>query len=551
VKQYTLYKQFQKVDKALDVFGCLLKKVFFNFREKYLFEKEVIVALCYLPMKMNLMLLKYLLLVFYCFLGGVCFGQMSSKAAFFESTERQQEITDSSKAKFPSTHFIVKNIITKGNHRTWHKIIQREVPFLEHDTIAYSDTAFFCRRIEENVFNTKLFLKVKARFIPDSTAKGKWQKFHVFIRLEERWYLIPYPVIEFADRTFTEWYYNNGADIKRINYGIRVTQNNTSGNNDPLVFSAQTGFLKRYDASYRLPYWDKAQLSGLSISAAYSTNRSFAVYSQKNKQVFFKDTKDSTNVARQRTVFGISYTRRNGIYTYHEAVLGYNANRISDSAAKANPDYYLNGATTQRFFVFRYSFRYDRRNFRFYPTKGYFLSADLEQQGLLKTDDVAISIARFKAAKYFTLSKKLFFSIGTDVITSFPQQLPYSNILGLGYQLRIVRGYDKYVVEGPISFLGKSTLRYKLYEHEFHPRFMPLKQFRSMPFALYPKVFLDAGYVHNNFTSVSNREFTNSFLPGGGIGIDMVTFYDIVFRFEYAINKKLERGFYFYLMADI
>jgi len=129
VKQYTLYKQFQKVDKALDVFGCLLKKVFFNFREKYLFEKEVIVALCYLPMKMNLMLLKYLLLVFYCFLGGVCFGQMSSKAAFFESTERQQEITDSSKAKFPSTHFIVKNIITKGNHRTWHKIIQREVPF--------------------------------------------------------------------------------------------------------------------------------------------------------------------------------------------------------------------------------------------------------------------------------------------------------------------------------------------------------------------------------------------------------------------------------------
>jgi len=80
---------------------------------------------------------------------------------------------------------------------------------------------------------------------------------------------------------------------------------------------------------------------------------------------------------------------------------------------------------------------------------------------------------------------------------------------------------------------------------------MPLKQFRTMPLALYPKVFFDAGYVHNNFTASSNKELTNTFLPGGGIGLDLVTYYDLVFRFEYAINKKLERGFYFYLMADI
>ncbi len=444
----------------------------------------------------------------------------------------------------------IKDFEISGNHRTRARIIAREIPVSLPYNTSVSDTADFCKRIQENVFNTRLFNKVSVSLVPKSDSIGL--NYHsLTIKVEERWYLIAYPILEFADRTINEWYYNQGADWRRINYGLRVTQNNLTGNNDPLNIGVQGGFLNKYDVSYRLPYFSKRQRGGLSIAASYSTNQSVAGFTANNRQVFYKNKTDLLEIARKRTQVALSYTLRSGIYHFHEAQFGWHSNRITDSLITVNPNYYDNRATTQRYFVMRYGYRYDKRNYRLFATKGYYFQVEMEKLGLSATDDLDIGSIRIKAAKYYQLERKLFLAFGVDLLSSYPQRQPYANTYGLGYQLRIVRGYDKFVIEGPNSFLFRSSLRYKLFEKEYYQPRVPLKQFQKIPIAIYPKLFADLGYVSNNFTAPTNKALTNTLLPGYGAGIDFVTYYDIVFRIEYGRNKQNNGGFYFYLLSDI
>jgi outer membrane protein assembly factor BamA len=228
-----------------------------------------------------------------------------------------------------SSEIFVKDFEILGNHRTRARIIAREIPVSLPFATIISDTADFCKRIQENVFNTRLFNKVSVSLVPKSDSTGL--NYHTLsIKVEERWYLIAYPILEFADRTINEWYYNQGADWGRINYGLRVTQNNLTGNNDPLNIGLQGGFLNKYDVSYRLPYFSKKQRGGLSIAASYSTNQSVAGFTENNRQVFYKNKTDLLEIARRRTQVALSYTLRSGIYHFHEAQFGWHSNRFTD-----------------------------------------------------------------------------------------------------------------------------------------------------------------------------------------------------------------------------
>jgi outer membrane protein assembly factor BamA len=395
--------------------------------------------------------IKALFTTFWCIIILLWVGQ-NSGIALAQNTEEAKKI-------------IIKKWKITGNKRTRTRIIEREIPIELPFETSLADTAELFKRIRENIFNTRLFNKVTVdlEILPDS----KENFYTLKIKVEERWYLIAYPIIEFADRTINEWYYNQGADWRRINYGLRVTQNNISGNNDPLNIGIQSGFLKKYDISYRLPYFSKKQRGGLSIAANYSTNRSVAGLTEYNRQVFYKNDVDLLEIARKRTQVALSYTLRGGIYNFHEAQFGWNKNSINDSLITVNPTYYNQGATSQQFWVLRYGYRYDKRNYRLYATKGYYFQIDVEKLGLFESDDLDIGSIRLKAAKYYQLHPKLFLAFGIDILSSYPQKQPYSNTYGLGYQLRIVRGYDKFVIEGPNSFLFRSSLRFKLFEKEY------------------------------------------------------------------------------------
>ena len=79
---------------------------------------------------------------------------------------------------------------------------------------------------------------------------------------------------------------------------------------------------------------------------------------------------------------------------------------------------------------------------------------------------------------------------------------------------------------------------------------LPFNKFNTFHYALYAGIFGDAGYVDDNRYAQKNP-LANSFLYGYGAGIDYVTYYDIVFRFEYSFNKMLEHGFFVSFNAGI
>ena len=78
--------------------------------------------------------------------------------------------------------------------------------------------------------------------------------------------------------------------------------------------------------------------------------------------------------------------------------------------------------------------------------------------------------------------------------------------------------------------------------------FLPMEKFNTFHLAVYGGVFADAGYVDDNSSVSSDRNFLgNSFLFGYGAGIDIVTYYDIALRLEYSFNLRNENGFFVHL----
>ena len=78
-------------------------------------------------------------------------------------------------------------------------------------------------------------------------------------------------------------------------------------------------------------------------------------------------------------------------------------------------------------------------------------------------------------------------------------------------------------------------------------------QFDYFPLAIYLKAYADLGYIHNYpaYQSESlNTRLTNKMLGGGGFGIDFVTAYDVVVRFEYTFTSQQQSGLFFHLKKE-
>jgi hypothetical protein len=81
----------------------------------------------------------------------------------------------------------------------------------------------------------------------------------------------------------------------------------------------------------------------------------------------------------------------------------------------------------------------------------------------------------------------------------------------------------------------------------------PIPQFRYIPLAIYLKTYADIGYVKNYpyyEANDFNTLFADKLLVGAGAGIDVVSAYDMVFRFEYSVNVEGRAGFFFNLKKE-
>lgn len=435
-----------------------------------------------------------------------------------------------------STQFVLlKDVVLEGNKKTKPAIIFREVEVKIGDTIWLEKEKKLIESTQNRIFNLNLFIDVAVSLqkLPNGEATLR-------IVMKERLYIFAAPIFEIADRNFNEWWYDRNKDLTRTNYGAILVKRNVRGRNETLEFNAQAGFVQRFKLAYKIPYIDKKQEYGLNFYVNFSQFKNLAFQTNENKL----DFRRSENVLKDRWQSTFTLRKRTGFYQFQNLQIGFVRNRITDTIALLNNNYHLKGQLTQKFFQLNYEYIFDNRDFASYPLKGKKILLGFSKYGFWQSDlDLWIFRASYQYHK--PILNKLYGSWATGTRLFWHNGQPYSNAQALGYGNDLVRGYQLYVIDGQHYAVGKANLKYELFNIKKDVSFIPIKQFRTIPLAMYPKVFFDIGYAQDNIFGKDKNPLANQVLWGTGFGIDFVTYYNSVFQLDFSLNSLKQFGVFF------
>ncbi|MFC2175745.1 POTRA domain-containing protein [Bacteroidota bacterium] len=437
---------------------------------------------------------------------------------------------------------VVKSLTFEGNKITRQRILQREMTFKEGDTLSVEKLKFHLERSRSNLWNLTLF-----NFVEIDTCTATPKEIEVVVRLVERWYVWPVPILEFADRNFREWWETKRWD--RIDFGSYIFWHNFRGLNQLLVMELRFGFNNRYQLRYEFPFIDKAQKFGLQFSGGFEQNHEVAYKSADNKRVFYKDPK---RFIRQVSHGSIIPTYRPNLYNVHELEVSFTHASVADTIVKLNPEYFGAKERVTNFFSIEYKVVRNLTDYSVYPLTGYRFEFRIRKDGLRILDSpIDLLTMEVEYAKYWKLHPRWYISHSQKIKASSTNQQPYALQRGLGYETNFVRGYELYVVDGQHYGLLKTAAKWAILPmRKIHLKFLKSEKFSILPLAIYANLNFDMGYVIDKQFNKGNP-LAGSLLMGGGLGIDVVTFYDIAWRFEYSVNKRAEHGFFLHFTKHI
>ena len=430
----------------------------------------------------------------------------------------------------------VNKILIEGNKKTKPQFITRELSFKqgEKHQIFQLDSMFEWDK--NRIYNTNLFNEVTF-----SVIELKNSNVDIVITVDERWYLYPIPIFKLVDRNFNDWWSNRNRDLSRVNYGLNLTKYNFRGRGERLRVSHQFGFTRRFSFSYQLPYIEKTQRHGLGLDFNYLEAKNLAFNTENNLRRFL----ESESLLRKVYRNNIIHSYRSSFYSFHFTTLGHTSVSITDTIATLHANYLGDGVTHQKYLTARYSYSWDKRNNKNYPTKGERYSLGIRKFGLGIYDDVDFWVIDFKLSKYLELGNEFYYAGNVIGLISFPEDRDFFNYFAIGFQRNVLRGYDLNIIEGSTFFIQKNEVKKKFFSHtQDISRFMPIRQFQTFPVILFGKVFFDQGYAKSYPNHIGSDRLTDQYLYSYGLGIDLMMIYDTVFRFELSQNTLGETNFF-------
>ena len=270
-----------------------------------------------------------------------------------------------------------------------------------------------------------------------------------------------------------------------------------------------------------------------------------------NERLFFKDDQ----FIQEEIRIGGSLEYRKQLFNRHRFNLGMNTVIIDDTVKQYSTTYLPGEHLRSQYLFLSYGFRREKRDNVGYPLKGYVvdLSIDQEGMGLLNAGDILVSEAYLTVNMHSKLGGRWYYAFGVKGKSTFlnADDLPYYYQRGLGYSNAFIRGYELYVIDGQHYGLYKSNLKFNLLKKRTVDAGMGgIDRFDKFHYSLFLNAFADAGYVVDNINSSLNP-LANSWQYSAGLGLDFVTYYDIVIRFEGSINKQGVPGFYIHFKNPI
>ena len=436
-----------------------------------------------------------------------------------------------------SPYFVVKNIEITGNKRTKEFVFRKEMTFWIGDTLAKGKLWDILDLNEKKLINSALFTEVL--ITTDSTNRDS---INIYINVRERWYIFPSPQFSLVDRNFNEWWTTYDHDLRRTIYGGSLYIDNVRGRDERFNTTILAGFKQHLAIDYEVPYLGLKSNIGARIGARYLRSRDITLDTENNKLVSLH----SDEYVRQLFNIHLSLRYKTNHFVHHLMHIDFNQTSIHDTVGFINEDFFLEGKTHQRYIQIAYEIRDDHRDIAAYPLEGYSLNFLVVKRGLGIFDDLNMLVFRSNVTKYFKISPKFYSSHALRGKVSFPRVQPYFNQVGLGFSGDLVRGYELYVIDAQHFVLNRNTLKYKLVNFTIESKLIPLKQFRKIPFAFYLTTHGDWGYSWDRYY-FENNPLNNTLLMGGGVGIDIVTYYDFSLSVNYSINKIGDNELYLHI----
>ncbi len=443
----------------------------------------------------------------------------------------------------------VDSISIAGNYKTRDFVILREMSIREGDTILVDELSGRIAQSEQMIMNTGLFNRAGISF---KAWEGETNRVELLVTVEETWFLYPIPIFELADRNFNVWWVEQNRSLKRTNYGMDFAHINVTGRNDRLKAAVKYGYTRRYELAYNIPYINEAKTLGFSVMTDYIRNREVNYQTRDNKQEFFEQEDDFV-YARFRTQLGLVY--RPAVKSFHRFTLGFQQTQVGEEIAKLhNPEFFLGGRRSMRFASFRYEFLQEGRDVAAYPWEGYYLSGELLKEGLGLFGERDGMTIRAGAGRYLPLNRRWSMALeARGKLSLIRTQQPYRENRALGFGADRIRGYEYYIIDGLDMGLLKSSLRFRFLDKALNfGKLMPIDAFKRMPFRLHLSFNSDFGYVNAPHASPELNNFLNNrALWGGGIGLDIVLYYNKVIQIEYSYNDLLESGLFLHLSMNL
>ncbi|MGZ5246145.1 MAG: POTRA domain-containing protein [Flavitalea sp.] len=437
------------------------------------------------------------------------------------------------KIKEDRKSFEVGEIEIRGNKKTKDYIILRELHFKSGDSVNLTELVQAFEVSRQQLMNTRLYNEV---VIALKNFYG--HIVNVTIEVKERWYIFPIPYVKPVDRNLSEWA-KQGYAADRINLGFKFTYYNFSGRNDKLRLWLITGYSKQIQFQYDQPNADRSLKRGYKVGFNYSKLRETNFLTQNNQQVF------SDSMGQMRFNAYVEYDYRPGLRTFHALRLGYTSLEVDNRLIDLNPKYFNQGSNVFKYPELSYSVNHFNVDYIPYPLTGWMGEAQLLKRGINQNTGMWQMNARLN--KNWKLSKNNFYSINANGMLKLPFDQPFVNSQMFGFGDFYLRGLEKYVIDGVAGLLLRQTMRKRLFKFSV-PTFINSTTHNKIPFTIYAKTFFDAGYAHNK--NFKENSLVNKMLYTTGLGIDVVTFYDVVVRFDYSFNQLGQNGLFLHIKND-
>jgi outer membrane protein assembly factor BamA len=434
----------------------------------------------------------------------------------------------------PRTNFIIGNIFISGNRHTKNFIIERELPFKTGDSIQLPDLVKQFQVAREQLINTRLFIEAVVAL---KSVRGYFVD--ITIELKERWYIFPIPYVKPVDRNLAEWA-KQGYGSDRLNYGFKFTHYNLSGRNDKLRLWLITGYTKQIQFQYDQPNADKSLTHGYKIGFAYASNKEIN-YATANNQQMFTDSLSGI----QTWSGSIEYNYRPHLRTFHSLRFGFTHMTIDKNVLLLNPKYFNGGVSSIDLPEISYTLKHYHLDYIPYPLDGWSGEVSLSKRGIHSYTEMWQLGGKYYRAK--DLGKKWSFNWQAQGVLRLPFDQPFYNTQLFGYSDFYLRGLEKYVIDGVGGLLSKQTFKKELFHFDV-PTFIATGAHERIPFRIFAKAFADVGYSYNKM--MPDNSLTNKMMYTTGLGIDVVTFYDFVFRFDYSFNQLGQNGLFLHFKNE-